>query len=165
MWCIMWMKRKNNFLKGSSKQAVALRRCCFLKSSLKNIATFQLVGYSVWNGEAAGSSPACYTSLVCSSKGLGCQAFYLTMPVRIWHRLHWFVGVRVNMVDCLSIVMRSIRVRTAKLLGGAMASISAFDVEDVGSSPAPITNVGFSLFGKVSHCECAEQGSNPEVNQ
>ncbi len=44
------------------------------------------------------------------------------------------------MVDCLSIVTRSIRVRTAKLLGGAMASISAFDVEDVGSSPTPITN-------------------------
>jgi hypothetical protein len=26
-----------------------------------NIAAFQLVGYSAWNGEGAGSSPACYT--------------------------------------------------------------------------------------------------------
>jgi hypothetical protein len=25
------------------------------------IAAFQLVGYSAWNGEDAGSSPACYT--------------------------------------------------------------------------------------------------------
>ena len=31
------------------------------KSSLQNIAAFQLVGYSAWNGEDAGSSPACYT--------------------------------------------------------------------------------------------------------
>lgn len=27
----------------------------------KNIAAFQLVGYSAWNGEGAGSNPACYT--------------------------------------------------------------------------------------------------------
>ena len=27
-----------------------------------SIAAFQLVGYSVWIGEAAGSSPACYTN-------------------------------------------------------------------------------------------------------
>lgn len=26
-------------------------------------------------------------------------------------------------------------------------------------------DVGFSLFGKVSHCECEEQGSIPEVNR
>mgnify|MGYP006990010023 CR=1 FL=1 len=28
------------------------------------IAAFQLVGYSAWNGEDAGSSPACYTLIV-----------------------------------------------------------------------------------------------------
>ena len=28
------------------------------------IAVFRLVGYSAWNGEAAGSSPACYTRFV-----------------------------------------------------------------------------------------------------
>jgi hypothetical protein len=28
---------------------------------LQNIAAFQLVGYSAWTGEAAGSNPACYT--------------------------------------------------------------------------------------------------------
>ena len=27
----------------------------------QNIAAFQLVGYSAWNGEATGSSPVCYT--------------------------------------------------------------------------------------------------------
>jgi hypothetical protein len=27
------------------------------------------------------------------------------------------------------------------------------------------TNVGFSLSGKVPHCECGEQGSSPGVNQ
>ena len=46
-----------------------------------------------------------------------------------------------------------------------MVSISEFDSEDVGSSPAPITNVGFSLSGKAPHCECGEQGSIPGVNQ
>ncbi len=30
----------------------------------KHIAAFQLVGYSAWNGEATGSSPVCYTTLV-----------------------------------------------------------------------------------------------------
>lgn len=34
-----------------------------------HIAAFQLVGYSVWNGEDAGSSPACYTCLTPKSKG------------------------------------------------------------------------------------------------
>jgi hypothetical protein len=29
-----------------------------------SIAAFQLVGYSAWNGEDAGSSPACYTKSV-----------------------------------------------------------------------------------------------------
>ena len=44
-------------------------------------------------------------------------------------------------------------------------SISEFDSEDVGSNPAPTTDVGFSLSGKVPHCECGEQGSSPGVNQ
>lgn len=29
---------------------------------IKHIAAFQLAGYSAWNGEDAGSSPACYTN-------------------------------------------------------------------------------------------------------
>jgi hypothetical protein len=31
------------------------------KNTRQNIAAFQLVGYSVWNGEVASSSLACYT--------------------------------------------------------------------------------------------------------
>jgi hypothetical protein len=58
-----------------------------------HIAAFQLAGYSAWNGEDAGSSPACYTN------------------------------------------------------------------------PTPISLVGFSLFGKASHCGCEESGSIPGVNQ
>lgn len=38
-----------------------MQRGRFSKSSFKNIAAFQLAGYSAWNGEGAGSSPACYT--------------------------------------------------------------------------------------------------------
>lgn len=51
-----------------------------------------------------------------------------------------------------------------KMLSGAMVSISVFDTDDIGSSPVSTTNVGFSLTGKVPHCECGEQGSNPGVN-
>ena len=58
-----------------------------------------------------------------------------------------------------------IRYRLRKLLGGAMVRISEFGSEDVGSNPAPITNVGFSLPGKAPHCGCGEQGSSPGVNQ
>ena len=29
---------------------------------IKHIAAFQLAGYSAWNGEDAGSNPACYTN-------------------------------------------------------------------------------------------------------
>jgi hypothetical protein len=36
--------------------------CAFVAAGLINIAVFRLVGYSIWIGEAAGSSPACYTS-------------------------------------------------------------------------------------------------------
>ena len=75
------------------------------------IAAFQLAGYSAWNGEDAGSSPACYT------------------------------------------------------VGWCNGSISESDSEDVGSNPTPISLVGFSLFGKASHCGCGEQGSIPGVNR
>ena len=46
-----------------------------------------------------------------------------------------------------------------------MANISHFDCDVSGSSPGLVTNVGFSLSGKVPHCECGEQGSSPGVNQ
>jgi hypothetical protein len=52
-----------------------------------------------------------------------------------------------------------------KLLDSAMVSISDFESEDVGSNPTPITNVGFSLFGKASVCATEEQGSSPGANQ
>jgi hypothetical protein len=55
---------------------------------IKNIVAFQLVGYSTWTGEAAPKAfGAYYTKMVCWSKGLGFQAFYLKMPVQIWYRL------------------------------------------------------------------------------
>ena len=52
----------------------------------KNIAAFQLVGYSAWNGEGAGSNPACYTmmkmlyKLARSSKGSGYHIFAVMIP-------------------------------------------------------------------------------------
>ncbi len=46
-----------------------------------------------------------------------------------------------------------------------MVSISVFDTDSIGSNPFSTTNVGFSLTGKVPHCECGEQGSIPGVNQ
>lgn len=49
-----------------------------------------MVGYSAWTGEAAGSSPACYT------------------------KVRWYNG---NITDCRSVVTGSIPVRTAKLIG------------------------------------------------
>ena len=43
-------------------------------------------------------------------------------------------------------------------------SIQEFDSWGIGSSPIEFTTYGvFSLFGKTSHCEWEEQGSNPEV--
>jgi hypothetical protein len=45
------------------------------------------------------------------------------------------------------------------------SSISDSESDDIGSNPVSITNVGFSLTGKVPHCECGEQGSRPGVNQ
>ena len=50
------------------------------------------------------------------------------------------------------------------IVGWCNGSISESDSEDVGSNPTPISLVGFSLFGKASHCGCGEQGSKPEVN-
>lgn len=50
-------------------------------------------------------------------------------------------------------------------VGWCNGSISDSDSEDVGSNPTPISIVGFSLFGKASHCDCGEQGSIPGVNQ
>jgi hypothetical protein len=38
------------------------------------------------------------------------------------------------------------------------SSISDSESDDIGSNPISITNVGFSLTGKVPHCECGEQG-------
>jgi hypothetical protein len=70
-----------------------------------------------------------------------------------------------NMADCRSAVTGSTPVRTANCRMVQRLSISAFDAEDVGSNPAPATFVGFSLTGKVPHCECGEQGSSPGVNQ
>lgn len=81
-----------------------------------------MVGYSAWNGEDGGSSPSCYTTIVCSSNGSGYQAFYLMMPVRIRYRLqdeYWMVQ---------------------------WLSISEFESEDVGSSPTPITECWLSLI-------------------
>jgi hypothetical protein len=82
---------------------------------LQNIVVFRLVGYSVWNGEATGSSPVYYTN--------------------------WFVGVTANITDCLSDDKGSIPLRTAKLFGSAMASMSDFDSEDIGSSPIRTSDV------------------------
>ena len=45
-----------------------------------------------------------------------------------------------------------------------MVSISVFDPDDIGSNPISTTNGGCSLFGKVSHCEWEEQGSNPAAH-
>ena len=56
-----------------------------------------------------------------------------------------------------------------KLLSGVPiaigSSISDSDSDDDSSNLSSITNVGFSLSGKVSRCERDEQGSSPGVNQ
>ena len=44
-----------------------------------------------------------------------------------------------------------------------MVSIQDFDSCCIGSNPIRFTNGGFSLCGKISHCEWEEQGSNPEI--
>gem|GEM_PF-4014364 len=67
------------------------------------------------------------------------------------------------MFDCLSNVMGSypsgqvgIPIQTTnELLNGAMASTSDFDSDGIGLPAGTVstTNVGFSLTGKVAHCE------------
>lgn len=47
----------------------------------------------------------------------------------------------------------SFRFVTQKLLGSAMVSTPGFDPGNVGSIPAPTTNVVFRLIGKAPHCE------------
>ena len=79
--------------------------------------------------------------------------------------LYRFVSVTANITDCRSVATGSIPVRTAKCIELCNGSISAFDSEGDSSNLSSITNVGFSLTGKVSHCECEEQGSSPGVNQ
>ena len=100
-----------------------------------HIAAFQLAGYSAWNGEDAGSSPACYT-----------QSVRLTARTQDFHSCN----------------TGSIPVQIT--VGWCNGNISDSESEDVGSNPTPISIVGFSLFGKASHCGCGEQGSKPEVN-
>jgi hypothetical protein len=69
--------------KGGISVPREMQRGHFQKSSLRrNIAAFQLVGYSAWNGEAAGSSPACYTKLICSSNREGRKIFNLEIRVQ-----------------------------------------------------------------------------------
>ena len=47
-----------------------------------------------------------------------------------------------------------------------MVNISHFDCGVLSSNLSPVSkDVGFSLSGKVPHCECGEQGSRPGVNQ
>jgi hypothetical protein len=56
--------------------------------------------------------------------------------------------------------------RTAKIVEWCPdfigSNISDSESDDDSSSLSSITNVGFSLTGKVPHCECGEQGSSPE---
>ena len=53
-----------------------------------------------------------------------------------------------------------------KSLDGVMGNTPEFEPEILSSNLSPVSkDVGFSLAGKVSHCECGEQGSGPGVNQ
>lgn len=55
----------------------------FSKSSLRgNIVAFRLVGYFIWNEEAAGSNPVYYTLMSRSSNCLGYHTFYVLIWVR-----------------------------------------------------------------------------------
>ena len=80
-----------------------------------DIAAFQLVGYSAWNGEDTGSNPVCYT--IAYATGLVVQrpaqqiSEWTVFDARLSRK--WFVGVMANMFDCLSKVMSSILIRTA----------------------------------------------------
>ena len=47
-----------------------------------------------------------------------------------------------------------------------MVNISHFDCDVLSSSLSPVSkDVGFSLSGKVPHCECGEMSSGLKVNQ
>ena len=100
------------------------------------IAVFRLVGYSAWNGEAAGSSPACYTRFV--SVTVTSQIFDLSPRVTPRYK--------------------------PQIVGCCTGSTPGSDPGGVGSNPAPITNVDASLTGKAFRCERKEQGSSPGVN-
>jgi hypothetical protein len=94
--------------------------------------------------------------MICSSKRLRTQDFHSCNTGSIPVQITRFVGVTANISDCRSEAMSSILIRTAKMLSGAMVSISVFDTDDIGSNPFSIANVGFSLTGQVPHCECGE---------
>ncbi len=68
------------------------------------------------------------------------------------------------MPDCLSEVTGSIPYEP-QIVEWCNGSISDSESDDIGSNPISITNVGSGLTGKVSHCECEEQGLSPGVNQ
>ena len=50
-------------------------------------------------------------------------------------------------------------------LDGVMGNTPEFESGILSSNLSPVSkDVGFSLSGKVPHCECGEQGSSPGVN-
>ena len=52
-----------------------------------------------------------------------------------------------------------------KPLDGVMGNTPEFESGVLSSSLSPVSkDVGFSLSGKVPHCECGEQGSRPGVD-
>ena len=51
-----------------------------------------------------------------------------------------------------------------QLPGGVTGNTADFDSAILSSNLSLVTNVGFSLTGKVPQCECGEQGSSPGVN-
>jgi hypothetical protein len=65
--------------------------------------------------------------------------------------------------------MSSILIRTARGIGlpGSVIGNTSDSESDILSSNLSLVskNVGFSLSGKVPHCECGEQGSSPGVNR
>jgi hypothetical protein len=51
-----------------------------------------------------------------------------------------------------------------QLPGGVTGNTADFGSAILSSNLSRVTNVGFSLTGKVPQCECGEQGSSPGVN-
>ena len=103
---------------------------------LPSIAAFQLVGYSAWNGEDAGSNPACYT-WICSCNWKGHMIFNRVMPGwdRTGYRVRW---CKSNIIDCRSAVTGSTPVRTA-LPGGVTGNTPDFGSGIPGSKPGLVT--------------------------